>query len=87
VDLYPDLNKSETQIKKIIMKSQGTFKNIKDVLSRDEMKSVMGGVRIGCNVEGVGNVECNYPTLLWCVERCVEIYGERCGGCGSVLES
>lgn len=66
------------------MSSKNNFKNIKDVLSRNEMKQVMGGVAIACNVDGIGQVQCNYPTLLWCVERCVEIYGDACGGCGQI---
>lgn len=56
------------------------FKNIKDVLTRIEMKEITAG-GIQCTINGAQKT-CVGGTLLQCASACSNIYGYGCGGCG-----
>lgn len=72
--------------------------NLKEVeqLSREQLKNVLGGlsgsggdgfVKYTCNTISAGSYECyqseNSP--LACVDQCVNIYGDDCFGCYTVI--
>lgn len=75
------------------------FKNLGDaeVLSKDELIKIAGGtgsgsggdgfVKYTCNTISAGSYECyqNENSPLACVDQCVNIYGDDCFGCYTVI--